>query len=326
MGLLTNIRGRIRPLTGALVLGLAAVCVAGAASAADESGKHKRYKIVLISHAQPGDSFWDQVRKGATAAAKNDGVDLTYLHGKSPSKQAKKLKNVINQNVDGIALTLAFPDAMKPLVKKASEDNIPVVGLNSGFDAWKSMGISMYVGQDERLAGQAVGKRLNKEEAKKELCVNHQQGAVQLANRCKGITDTFQGKSETLYLKKFDMSQARTRIMSKLMQDPEIDTVVTLGAPFAPVAVDAAKRAHSKAKIATFDLSERVAKLIKEGKIAWAVDQQPYLQGYEAVDLLWLNLTNGNVLGGGKAVLTGPTFVDEDNIDQIIKYVRRGTR
>ena len=42
----------------------------------------------------------------------------------------------------------------------------------------------------------------------------------------------------------------------------------------------------------------------------WAVDQQPYLQGYESVDSLWLYLTNGNVLGGGLTVLTGPAFID----------------
>ncbi|HET7313853.1 substrate-binding domain-containing protein [Salinisphaera sp.] len=311
---------RLRLIAAALVIGFSATC----ASAADLTSEH--YKIALVTHAQAGDTFWDLVRKGAEAAAKKDNVDLIYLHGASPAKQAAKLKNVITQHVDGIALTLAFPDAMRPLVEQALDAGIPVVGVNSGFDAWKSMGIPMYVGQDEVLAGRAIGKRLNKEGAKKELCVNQQQGAVQLAARCKGIADTFKGESETLYLEGYDMSKARSRIMAKLMQDPEIDTVVTLGAPFAPVAVAAAKRAGSDAKIVTFDLNPRTAQLIKDGKIAWAVDQQPWLQGYEAVDLLWLNLTNGDTLGGGEAVLTGPSFVTQDNIDQIIKYVKRGTR
>ena len=39
-----------------------------------------------------------------------------------------------------------------------------------------------------------------------------------------------------------------------------------------------------------------------------------------AVEALWLNLTNGNDLGGGKPVLTGPSFVDKTNIDQILPY------
>ncbi|AWN17849.1 substrate-binding domain-containing protein [Salinisphaera sp. LB1] len=324
MRLFTNGRGRTRLIAAALVLGLAAVGSAATAWAADSHAK--QYKIALITHAQAGDTFWDLVRKGATAAAKKDNVDLIYLHGDSPDKQAAKLQNVITQHVDGIALTLAFPDAMKPLVQQALKDGIPVVGVNSGFSTWKSMGIPMYVGQDETLAGQAIGKRLNKEGAKNELCVNQQQGAVQLAARCKGVADTFKGKSETLYLEGYDMSKARSRIMAKLMQDPQIDTVVTLGAPFAPVAVDAARKAHSKASVVTFDLNPRTAKLVKEGKVKWAVDQQPWLQGYEAVDLLYLNLTNGDTLGGGNAVLTGPAFVTQDNIDKVMKYVKRGTR
>jgi simple sugar transport system substrate-binding protein len=60
--------------------------------------------------------------------------------------------------------------------------------------------------------------------------------------------------------------------------------------------------------------------------VQWAVDQQPYLQGYESVDSLWLYLTNGNVLGGGLTVLTGPSFVDASNVDQVAKYAAAGNR
>jgi simple sugar transport system substrate-binding protein len=60
--------------------------------------------------------------------------------------------------------------------------------------------------------------------------------------------------------------------------------------------------------------------------VQWAVDQQPYLQGYAAVDSLWLYLTNGDILGGGQLVLTGPSFVDSSNVAQIAQYAARGTR
>jgi simple sugar transport system substrate-binding protein len=45
-----------------------------------------------------------------------------------------------------------------------------------------------------------------------------------------------------------------------------------------------------------------------------------------AVDSLWLNLTNGNDIGGGKPVLTGPSIVDSTNIDQILPYTANNTR
>ena len=45
-----------------------------------------------------------------------------------------------------------------------------------------------------------------------------------------------------------------------------------------------------------------------------------------AVDSLWLYLTNGNDLGGGLPVLTGPSFVDSTNIDDIAQYAANNTR
>ncbi len=101
-------------------------------------------------------------------------------------------------------------------------------------------------------------------------------------------------------------------IQSKLAQDASITNIVTLGAPIALAAMQAQEAAGNTAKIATFDLNQEAAQAIKDGKILFSVDQQPYVQGYMAVDSLWLNLTNGNDIGGGKPVLTGPSIVDID--------------
>jgi simple sugar transport system substrate-binding protein len=69
-----------------------------------------------------------------------------------------------------------------------------------------------------------------------------------------------------------------------------------------------------------------VAKQIQDGTIEFSVDQQPWLQGYMAVDSLWFYLTNRNDLGGGLPVLTGPSFVDSSNIADIMTYVANNTR
>ena len=50
------------------------------------------------------------------------------------------------------------------------------------------------------------------------------------------------------------------------------------------------------------------------------------MEGYEAIDLLWLYKTNGDLVGGGGAVLTGPAFVTKDNIDEVAKFAKKGTR
>ena len=101
---------------------------------------------------------------------------------------------------------------------------------------------------------------------------------------------------------------------------------MTLGAPIALAAMQAEQSAGSTAKVVTFDLNQDAAQAIKDGKIEFAVDQQPYVQGYLAVTELWLHLTNGNDLGGGKPVLTGPSIVDKTNIDQILPYTKNNRR
>ena len=101
---------------------------------------------------------------------------------------------------------------------------------------------------------------------------------------------------------------------------------MTLGAPFAPTAVSAIEAANSHAKVGTFDLTPRAVTMIKQGKIQWAIDQQPYAEGYLAIDLLWLNRANGNVIGGGNAVLTGPAFITKHNIDVVAAFAKAGTR
>jgi simple sugar transport system substrate-binding protein len=280
----------------------------------------------MITHSEQGNSFWDIERKGGEAAAEIDHVKLIYLNDPTASKQAQLVINAVNQHVDGIAVTLAFPDAMKPAVKQAEQAGIPVIAFNAGYKKWKKLGALEFIGQDETLAGKAVGRRLNSEGAKSVVCVDHQQGAVQLEERCAGIKKTFHGHVDVLFVPGFDMSSARTRIMAKLQQNPKIDYVVTLGSPFVPVAAQAVQMAGSQAKVGTFDLDPRAVRLIQQGKVQWAVDQQPYLQGYEAIDLLYRYKINGNILGGGKMILTGPTFVTQKNADQVAKAVKAGIR
>jgi simple sugar transport system substrate-binding protein len=122
------------------------------------------------------------------------------------------------------------------------------------------------------------------------------------------------------------MPSVQSTITAKLQQDPSIDYIVTLGAPIAMAAVQSAGNAGSTAKIGTFDTNAELVDAIKSGKIQWAVDQQPFLQGYLAIDSLWLYLNNRNTIGGGQPVLTGPAFVDSSNVDAIAAYAKNGTR
>lgn len=277
-----------------------------------------RMTVALITHSGPGDTFWDIVRKGAEDAAAKDNVKLEYTADPDGPKQANLVQQAIDKKVDGIAVTLAKPEAMKGNVEKAVAADIPVVALNAGMNDWKEMGALSFFGQDDELAGEAAGERLTEEKAGKTLCVIQEQGHVGLESRCKGVAATFD-KSEKIYVKGTDTANVQSTITAKLQQDKDITHVLTLGAPFALIAQKSVDEAGSKAKVATFDLNDEALQQIKDGNIEWAVDQQPYVQGYQAVDSLWLRVNKGASVGGGEPSFTGPAFVDDKNVDLLLE-------
>lgn len=285
-----------------------------------------RWTFAMVTHSGDGDTFWDIVQSGAKQAAAKDNINFLYAHDVEGNKQAQDVQAMIDQKVDGLIVTLAKPDAMKDVVAKAVKAGIPVITVNSGSEQSKDFGALTHVGQDETIAGEAVGDELNKRGKKKAVCVLHEQGNVGHEQRCAGVKKSFKGDVQNLYVEGTNMPNVQSSIEAKLQSDKDIDTVVTLGAPFAPTAVKAAQQAGSKAEVDTFDLNPQVAKDLQSGALGFAVDQDPYLQGYEAVDLLWLYKYNRDMLGGGRPVLTGPQIITKDDAKALAEFAKRGTR
>ncbi|MFI8006044.1 sugar ABC transporter substrate-binding protein [Streptomyces sp. NPDC086010] len=285
-----------------------------------------RWTFAMVTHSGDGDTFWDIVQKGAEQAAGKDNINFLYSHNAEGQQQAELVQTAIDKKVDGLIVSLAKPDSLKAVVTKAVKAGIPVITVNSGSAESKTFGALAHIGQDESIAGEAVGDELGKRGRKKALCVLHEQGNVGHEQRCAGAKKAFDGTMENLYVDGTNLPDVQASIEAKLGADKNIDAVVTLGAPFAAAAVKAKKTAGSKAEIDTFDLNASVAAGLQDDSLGFAVDQQPYLQGYEAVDLLWLYRYNQNVLGGGLPVLTGPQIITADDADALAEYAKRGTR
>ncbi|WP_435856144.1 sugar ABC transporter substrate-binding protein [Streptomyces physcomitrii] len=337
---MARVRTGVRAVGAVLVMALG-VSLAGCSStggkkaedarkAAAAGGKSAvntpRWTIAMVTHSGDGDTFWDIVQKGAEQAAVKDNIKFLYSHNDEAQQQAQLVDAAVDKKVDGLIVSLAKPDAMKAAVARAVKAGIPVITVNSGSAESKKFGALSHIGQDETVAGRAVGEELNKRGRKKALCILHEQGNVGHEQRCDGAKESFDGKMQNLYVDGTNMPDVQAAIEAKLQSDDSLDAVVTLGAPFADTAVKAKDSAGSKAEIDTFDLNEAVATGLKSGKLGFAVDQQPYLQGYQAVDLLWLYRYNADVLGGGRPVLTGPQVVTEKDADALLDYAERGTR
>ncbi|KJY35594.1 MULTISPECIES: sugar ABC transporter substrate-binding protein [Streptomyces] len=299
---------------------------AKAAEAGRPAVSTPRWTFAMVTHAGDGDTFWDIVQKGAKEASAKDNINFVYSHDDQAQQQAQFVQNAIDQKVDGIIVSLAKPEALKDVVGKAVKAGIPVITVNSGSAQSAEYGALAHIGQDEEIAGEAVGTEMTKRGLKKAVCVLHEQGNVGHEQRCAGAKKTFGGSMENLYVEGTNMPSVQAAVQAKLQADPSVDGILTLGAPFAPTAVKAKEAAGSKAEVDTFDLNESVARDLKSGALGFAVDQQPYLQGYEAVDLLWLYRYNGDVLGGGRPVLTGPQIVTADQVAKLEPFIKRGSR
>ncbi|MGZ4544633.1 MAG: sugar ABC transporter substrate-binding protein [Blastococcus sp.] len=295
-----------------------------ATGSGSSGGGHLSFAVV--THGSAGDAFWDVVKKGAQAAGKDLGVSVDYQSDGDPQRQAQLIDAAVNQRVNGIVVSMANPDALKDSVEAAVKAGIPVVTINSGGDRSAEFGAIGHVGQDETVAGEGAGKRLQKDGRKNVLCVIHEAGNIGLDQRCSGASQGLGKAVKVVQVDINDLQGAQSTITSELQSNPGIDAVLTLNSAVAGVAVAAAKDAGVKPEIATFDLNQDVIKGIQDKSIAFAVDQQQYEQGYLPIVMLKLYAQNLNTVGGGQPVFTGPGIVDAGNVDQISRLASAGTR
>jgi simple sugar transport system substrate-binding protein len=315
-------------LIGAVSAGLLAVSACSGTGKSEGASDTKDLDLTyaVVTHAPSGDAFWDRVKSGAERAGDDYGVDITYAGDPDPSEQSKLIDSAVADGVDGVVVSMANPDGLKDSVAKAIAAGVPVVTINAGQEESKAFGAITHVGQSETLAGTAVGERMKKDGYTNAICVIQAAGAVNLEQRCGAAKAAMGGTMENVQVEGTDDNQVTATLTSQLQTNKDIDVVLTLGGQQAIDAVAAAKEAGSDAKVVTFDLSQDVLDGIKAGDIQWAVDQQPFVQGFEGVSVLYLKSINGNDLGGGEPIYSGPSFVDKDNADAITKYAANGTR
>jgi simple sugar transport system substrate-binding protein len=319
-----------------LVLVAGVLVFAGCGGGDDDDGgaqdevaltQEKDVTIAVITHGE-GDTFWAVAKKGAEQAGEDLGVTVKYSESNNdPQEQAQLIEAAVTEEVDGIAVSAPDPDAIQDSVKTAIDAGIPVITLNSGAEESAELGAITHVGQTETIAGEGAGAKLKEAGATKIICIIHEQGNVGLNQRCEGAKKGFGGAVENVQVAGVsDISTTLTEIQSKLESDTSIDGVLSLNPDIAMAARDAVAGAGSEATVGTFDLSGDVIKAIQADEIAFAVDQQQYLQGYLPVVFLTLNKTNLNTVGGGLPVLTGPGFVTKENAAEIEKLAEAGTR
>src|ERR1044072_859290 len=116
--------------------------------------------FAVITHAGPGDSFWDVVKNGAEAAGKQYAVKVTYQGDGDPAKQSQLIDQAVSEKVDGVVVSMANPDALQEAIGKAVAAKIAVVTINSGADSSQAFGAITHVRSEERHVGRGAGEQL----------------------------------------------------------------------------------------------------------------------------------------------------------------------
>ena len=119
-----------------------------------------------------------------------------------------------------------------------------------------------------------------------------------------------------------DLGGARERIREAASR-PGVDAVLALNSQGGELAADVAP---AGSVIATFDYTPKLLRAIRSGRVEFAVDQQPYLQGYMPIVLLTELARYGLFPAQGDVIATGPNFVTNQNAEMAERLSEEGIR
>jgi simple sugar transport system substrate-binding protein len=297
-------------------------------------------KIFVIG-GKADDPFWSIVKRGAEDAGKlaqEQGGSVTWLgpqtYDNLGADAADLIRSALSQNPDAIIGPDWVPEAMDEAFSAVVQAGVPLIIYNAGgLDKATGLGAMNYIGSDEYESGVAGGGYFGLNGVKNVLCINTIPGAANLETRCQGVADGISaqgGVSKQLPLPATSFGNPTAvaeAIKAALLKDTSVDGVITISAGDANSAANAIMQAAAgeRVKLGTFDMDQSTLERIKSGEQLFAIDQQPYMQGFLAVSLI-----NGYVNYGlnvpTRPILTGPGIVDSTNVEATLAGVAAGAR
>jgi simple sugar transport system substrate-binding protein len=287
-------------------------------------------RIAVVTHGQASSPFWVIVRNGVDAAERQMNVQVDYEAPDvySLDRMIGLVDAAVATKPDGLVVSLPEP-GLAPAIRRAVRAGIPVVSINSGSDVFRSLGVLAHVGQPEERAGLAAGRRLAASGVRRALCVNQQVGNTGLDARCHGLAEAMRAVGGSARVMGIDDQATETpRRIGAAVAAGRYDGVLATNATGGLAAIQgvAGARAAGRVKIGAFDLGPDVLAAVKAGKLEFAVDQQPFLQGYLPIVMLANRARYGLFPAQGDVVATGANFVTRANADQTIKLSERSIR
>lgn len=328
---------RIAAVAGAVGLLAAslAACSGSDSKGGSSSGAYSdTINMSFVTPSVPSDPYWGSVKAGAQQAAKDFGVKLEYLAPTTGSdataEEAQLLKAAVSKKPDALVVGDAFPSALDPLIKQASDAGVTTVLMNQKSEA--EVGNIGFVGQNDFDAGVAAGKRMADEGAKKVL-VPEVPGLAVSEQRVGGFEKGYAGSGGSIVkvaiplAKVTDPAAVGRAIQASMSSNNDIDSIMAIGVVVWTPATTALKQTGQtgKIKLASFDISTNALKSLATGETLFLVDQQPYLQGYYSVQMAAQRIRYGLLPAGGE-IATGPNFLTKSDAADVLKKNAAGVR
>ncbi|WP_337102545.1 substrate-binding domain-containing protein [Paenibacillus sp. YIM B09110] len=275
----------------ALLLGLPLIILLASCSRGGELHPvtDTQREIVLIVKNMDGE-FWNTVKMGAEAAAKEFNMKLIY-DGASIETDAKTQIDLIDKylayGTDSLILAANDYTKLAGSVKKASKMGVPVVTIESEID---SPEVRSFIGINNYEAGRQAALKMKElsDSQGRFVILNFVKGSRNAEQREKGIRDEWANNPDMQLLETVhcDSEERCEQITSEMMRKyGEIDGILALNAS---ASISAAKQLRSLGqdgivKLVAFDNTPEELEWLQEGVIQATVIQNPFSMGYLGV-------------------------------------------
>ena len=317
---------------------LSLVPLAGSAGAtARVANAASTSKVIYVIGYELNNPFWVLEGDGAAQAAKDFGVTVRYEAptNASDAGMVSLADAALATHPYGIALDYTDRTMRAPVLAALAAGTKVVLYNNNRFEP-QSGGVTTdpsilslaYVGQDEHHSGAvlATGFLPFLPKGGTVLIINPYPGAFVLTLRAEGGQSVLgpAGYKTTTLIVNGDNPEGsiEATISAYLRAHSNIVGIFALGDPAGNPAARAVAAAGTKIPVCTFDMETETFQLMQTGgPLKLALDQQPFLQSYYAVE----DLANEMKFGFQPvSVNTGTFLVTSANLDTLAGLVKSG--
>lgn len=294
----------------------------------------------MVSHGGVGNPFWIVVIKGMDDACALLNADCQWLADPvdNVDDMAGYWDDALARENDGIGTTVPNPEVIRDGVNRAAEAGIPVIVFNTAdpnagtADALPTL---FYIGANEFLGGRSNAQRVLAQaaadgvEVVRGVCPIQEVGHSGLEARCAGVQSVFDEAGIPLdgLTINNDVTDSAGILADYFSANPDTNAAFFLGpnpASSFNLYLQEAGRGPGEIYATTHDTSSEIYEMIQNGFLLQAIDQQPYLQGFETI--MWLYLNSQFALAPGGDILTGPGVIDQGNVDAVVALTAEGYR